>query len=302
MHDASWHHDCVSISRFALDASPADLHEAFSRDGAFVLSEVLNGDHLAALQETLRPLITNAPLGTNSFDGFKTRRVFDPLARTRALDDLVLSPVVQRAVQDVLRGAYQFGMTVLSEVQPGEVAQKLHRDAGVYPLPAGFPEVMVNTIWALDAFTPANGATVIVAGSHRDPSARDQEPVVMSPGSVLVYSGRLLHKAGANSSSAPRLGLIVEHVVRWLRPGECHPLAVGPSLAATLPAALQELLGFNQTSDFFGFIAGRSPSEWLASSRSLGCRASSGTRHPAVHIGAMLWNLWIGSVSAYPPE
>ena len=275
MRDPSWHHDCVSISSFGLDASPADLHEAFSRDGAFVLSEVLSANRLAALREAVRPLIRNAPLGTNSFDGFKTRRVFDPLARTRALDDLVLSPVVRRAVQDVLPGAHQFGMTVLSEVQPGEAAQKLHRDAGVYPLPADFPEVMVNTIWALDAFTPANGATVIVAGSHRDPSARDQEPVVMSPGSVLVYSGRLLHKAGANSSSAPRLGLIVEHVVRWLRPGECHPLAVGPSLAATLPAALQELLGFNQTSDFFGFIAGQSPREWLASSRSLGCRASS---------------------------
>jgi hypothetical protein len=76
-----------------------DLHEAFSRDGAFVLSGVLDRERLAALREALRPLITNAPLGTNSFDGFRTRRVFDPLARTRALDGLVLSPVVQRAIQ-----------------------------------------------------------------------------------------------------------------------------------------------------------------------------------------------------------
>jgi hypothetical protein len=254
----------VGISSFAPGASPGDLHEAFSRDGAFVLSGVIDRERLAALREALRPLITSAPLGANSFDGFRTRRVFDPLARTRALDDLVLSPVVQRAIQDVLPVGYQLGMTVLSQVQPGEVAQKLHRDAAAYPLPADFPEVMVNTIWALDAFTPANGATVIVAGSHRDPSARDQEPAVMSPGSVLVYSGRLLHKAGPNSSAAPRLGLIVEHVVRWLRPADCHPLAVGPALAATLPASLQELLGFNQASDFFGFIAGQPPRDWLA--------------------------------------
>jgi ectoine hydroxylase-related dioxygenase (phytanoyl-CoA dioxygenase family) len=255
----------VGISSFAPDASPADLREAFSRDGAFVLSDVLDRERLTTLREALRPLITNAPLGANSFDGFKTRRVFDPLARTRSLDDLVLNPVVQRAIQDLLPACYQLGMTVLSEVQPGEVAQKLHRDAAVYPLPSDFPEVMVNTIWALDAFTSANGATVIVAGSHRDPSARDQEPAVMSPGSVLVYSGRLLHKAGLNSSAGPRLGLIVEHVVRWLRPAECHPLAVGPALAATLPAALQELLGFNQANDFFGFIAGQSPRDWLSS-------------------------------------
>jgi hypothetical protein len=32
------------------------------------------------------------------------------------------------------------------------------------------------------------------------------------------------------------------------------------------PAALQELLGFNQASDFFGFIAGQSPRDWLAAS------------------------------------
>lgn len=176
----------MGISSFAPDASPADLREAFSRDGAFVLSDVLDRERLTTLREALRPLITNAPLGANSFDGFKTRRVFDPLARTRSLDDLVLNPVVQRAIQDLLPACYQLGMTVLSEVQPGEVAQKLHRDAAVYPLPSDFPEVMVNTIWALDAFTSANGATVIVAGSHRDPSARDQEPAVMSPGSVLV--------------------------------------------------------------------------------------------------------------------
>ena len=108
-------------------------------------------------------------------------------------------------------------MTVLSEVQPGEAAQKLHRDAGVYPLPADFPEVMVNTIWALDAFTPANGATVIVAGSHRDPSARDQEPVVMSPGSVLVYSGRLLHKAGRRGTRRLDRSADREDTVRRVR-------------------------------------------------------------------------------------
>jgi hypothetical protein len=100
---------------------------------------VLGSQALAALREALGPLIRSAPLNTNSFDGFKTRRVFDPLARTRALDDLVLNPVVQRAVQDVLPSGYQFGMTVLSEVQPGEAAQKLHGDASVYPHPVGFP-------------------------------------------------------------------------------------------------------------------------------------------------------------------
>ena len=59
-------------------------------------------------------------------------------------------------------------------------------------------------------------------------------------------------------------GSIIEHVARWLRPAECHPLAVGAELAARLPLEMQELLGFNQTSEYFGFIAGASPADWLA--------------------------------------
>jgi len=40
-------------------------------------------------------------------------------------------------------------MTILSEVLPGEKAQPPHRDAGVYPLPPDFAEVMVNTMQEL---------------------------------------------------------------------------------------------------------------------------------------------------------
>jgi len=43
----------------------------------------------------------------------------------------------------------------------------LHRDQSVYPLPPDFPPVVVNTMWALDDFTEANGATRLVPGSHR---------------------------------------------------------------------------------------------------------------------------------------
>ncbi len=195
--------------------------------------------------------------------------MFDPLARTRVLDDWVLHPLLTATVQALI-GPSQFGMTILSEVQPGEVAQFLHRDAAIYPLPAEVGPVEVNTIWAIDEFTRANGATVLVPGSHvggTRPSAYDGESLTvatMSAGSVLVYDGRVVHGAGANTTTSACLGLIVEHTVRWLRPAENHSLAVAPTVVATLPAPLQELLGYNQHSAFLGFVAGRPPGEWLA--------------------------------------
>jgi len=254
----------VPISTFDADSPTADLKETLDRDGVLVVRGLLTPSELEAVRTGVRALVSTAPLGDNRFDGFKTRRIFDPLARTRLLDSLVLHPVVQGLVKATLSWPYQLGMTVLSEVQPGEVAQVQHRDGAVYPLPAEFPEVMVNTIWALDEWRFENGATMVVPGSHHDRALRTAEPAVMPAGSALVYAGGLLHGAGANPAATPRLGLIVEHVARWLRPAECHPLSVGPDLAATLVPDLQELLGFNQTNEYFGFIAGQPPLAWLS--------------------------------------
>lgn len=228
-----------------------------------VVRSLLAPSDLQAVRDEVGSLATTASLGDNRFDGFKTRRIFDPLARTRILDSLVLHPVVRALVKAALSWSYQLGMTVVTEVQPGEVAQVQHRDGAAFPLPAEFPEVMVNTIWAFEEFRVDNGATMVVPGSHRDRELRLAEPAVMPAGSVLVYVGGLLHGAGANEAATPRRGLIVEHVARWLRPAECHPLSVGPALAATLAPDLQELLGFNQTNQYFGFIAGRPPRVWL---------------------------------------
>lgn len=240
------------------------LLEVLADQGIVVLEGVLDGYSLRRVRHECERVLEPAPLGDNQFDGYRTRRVFDPLRRTRILDDLVLHPTIHAAVSGALSWPYQFGMTILSQIGPGESPQRAHRDAAVYPLPKDFPEVMVNTIWALDDFTPENGATVVAPGSHKNSEMRDLVPATMSAGSVMIYFGRLLHGAGGNTTSdTTRLGLIVEHVARWLRPAECHPLAVGTDVAASVPKDLQELLGFNQTNEFFGFINGKPPAHWL---------------------------------------
>lgn len=254
----------MSVATFPPDLSTQPLVAALLDQGVVVVEDVIGKAVLPALRGETGRLVSSEPFGSNGFDGYRTRRVFDPFRRTRALDEIVLRPLLHDVLQRVLTWPYQFGMTILSQIYPGEVAQPSHRDAAVYPLPQDFPEVMVNTIWALDDFTAENGATMVAPGSHRDAGIKDLVPVVMAAGSVMIYSGRLRHGAGANGSDTTRLGFIVEHVVRWLRPADCHPLAVGPEIAATLEPQLQELLGFNQTSEYFGFVNGRPPAEWLA--------------------------------------
>jgi ectoine hydroxylase-related dioxygenase (phytanoyl-CoA dioxygenase family) len=160
---------------------------------------------------------------------------------------------------------YQLSAPVGIQIGPGENAQVLHIDQSVYPLPSRQPAVVVNTMWPLDDFSAANGATRLVPGSHRwgDDRRPDADPEIvvaeMPAGSVMFYLGNLWHGGGANTTERPRLGVILEFVVSWLRPQENHYLAVPRSVVRQLPERLQELLGYNIYPPFLGYVDGRHP-------------------------------------------
>lgn len=203
----------------------------------------------------------------NDFDGRRTRRVYSLLSRVGSFEPLLLHPEVHHLVTVRLGEVYQFGMLFLSAVDPGQGAQPLHFDAGVYPLPREV-EAQTNVIWALDDFTADNGATVIAPGSHRWASGRRPEPpelvpAVMPAGSALVYSGRLWHAAGHNGAGTTRRALIGEHVLPWLRPADNHILATGVDRLRSLTPELRRLAGVAPASEYLGFVAGQDPDEWL---------------------------------------
>jgi ectoine hydroxylase-related dioxygenase (phytanoyl-CoA dioxygenase family) len=193
--------------------------------------------------------------------------VWAPLAVTRCLDGAALDEVVLGAAETAIGPGAQFGNTCAIEVHPGQGAQALHYEQGIYPLPRD-RDVMLTALWALDDFTAENGATRVVPGSHRRPAGRpaagEAVAAEMPAGSVLLFSGRLYHGAGANVTGRPRLGVVIDYLQPWLRPCEAHTLSADPAEAARLPPRLQELLGFNQASPYLGFVNGRHPREWLA--------------------------------------
>lgn len=193
MHDAALDSDLVALKE----------------DGFVVLQGLLSDAELGAAREHADDLLRGAGWSDNDFDGRRTRRVYSLLSRIGSLEPLLLHPEVHRLVTARLGKVYQFGMLFLSAVDPGQGAQQLHFDAGVYPLSREV-EAETNVIWALDDFTTSNGATLIAPGSHRWPAERRPRPqelvsAVMPAGSALVYSGRLWHAAG-HTAPRPRAG------------------------------------------------------------------------------------------------
>jgi ectoine hydroxylase-related dioxygenase (phytanoyl-CoA dioxygenase family) len=213
----------------------------------------------------LSALLSSVGWGSG-FDGTRTKRIWALLAKTRCMDQAALDPLVLDVVEQAIGPGTQFSITFATEVHPGQSAQVLHYDQAIYPLPRD-RDVMLTAIWALDDFTASNGATQVVPGSHQPATSKPDPgravPVDMAAGSVLLFSGRLYHGAGANTSAQTRLGVVIDYQQPWLRPCEAHTISADPAQVRQLPQRLQELLGYNQPSPYLGFINGQHPRRWL---------------------------------------
>jgi ectoine hydroxylase-related dioxygenase (phytanoyl-CoA dioxygenase family) len=247
----------------------AEVARRLTDDGYVVVSGLMSEHDLAAARADLGRVLDATPTGRNPFEGFDTQRIYALFAKTRTFDRAATDPLLLSVLDEVL-GHYQLSAPVGIRIGPGERAQILHRDDAVYPLPQPCPPVVVNTMWPLDEFTEANGATRFIPGSHRWEPGRTPEPTdevavaTMSPGSVMFYLGSLWHGGGANTTGAPRLGVILEYAAAWLRPQENHCLAVPRSVVRDLPQRLQELLGYNIYPPFLGYVNGTHPRRVLA--------------------------------------
>jgi len=262
------------LQRLGADEATVErITAALDAEGCVVVERFVDEAKVAALKAELAPHRQQTPQGRNDFEGFDTKRIYALFAKTRGFDELAIHPLLLGVLDHVL-GHYQLSGPVGIDIGPGESAQGLHRDDVVYPLSWPHPQVVLNTMWALDDFTEANGATLIVPGSHRSspaerPSDDDAIAATMPAGSVMFYVGTVWHGGGANRTDERRLGVILEYAASWLRAQENHVTAVPVDVARTLEPRLQELLGYNIYPPFLGYVDGRHPR------RALGDRATS---------------------------
>ena len=241
-----------------------DVAAQLMTDGYVIVTGLLTQGGAAAAHADLERVLATTRTGRNSFEGYDTQRIYALFAKTRMFDALATDPLLLGVLDQAL-GHYQLSAPVGICIGPGEKAQVLHRDDAIYPVPEPHPPLVVNTMWPLDDFTVENGATRFIPGSHRwEPGRRpgpdDQvETAVMAPGSAMFYLGSLWHGGGANQTSRPRLGVILEYAAGWLRPQENHCLAVPREVVRELPERLQELLGYNIYPPFVGYVDGSHP-------------------------------------------
>jgi len=266
--DLARRHRAVPSSGAAVPAPvvEADL-DAVTRDGYVVLEGLLDEAECAAVRDAVAPLLDRT--GRNTFEGARTQRAYGVLARTRACDRMVDHPRVLALLDRLLLPNYLLSQLQVINILPGEEAQLLHPDDAVYPVPRPRPPLGAATVWAVDAFTAENGATVVLPGSHRwgddrTPDRTDARlPATMAPGSCVLFVGTLWHGGGANRSDRARLALTAQYCQPWLRPQEAFTLSTGRDTARAVSADIRRMLGYSIHPPFVGMVDGMHPQRLL---------------------------------------
>ncbi|MEL6856850.1 MAG: phytanoyl-CoA dioxygenase family protein [Pseudomonadota bacterium] len=245
------------------DAAPEALADALKTDGACIIEGVLSKTGLTQMKEQCLPFITATETGRDDFTGRKTTRTGALVARSAACRDAVMHPTIVNGAKTFLKPyceTIQLHLTQFIRIQPGQPVQPLHRDRlawGGYLMPTLEPQF--NTIWAVTDFTRENGATNVIPGSNlwdadRKPSRDDVDYAEMAAGSVLVYSGSVVHSGGANVSDQDRIGLNITYALGWLRQEENQYLSCPPEIAKDFDPELQAMLGYAMGSYALGYF------------------------------------------------
>lgn len=246
------------------DSSSDEIVQVVQADGACIVDRALDVGRLDAINAELEPWMARTLHGNDEFVGHRTRRTGALVARSPLCRELVMDPTVVAAANGYLQpfcNRIQVHLTQTIAIDPGETAQLLHRDRlawGGY-IPRSI-EPQLNTIWALTDFTTENGATNVIPGSHlwddeRKPDRSECVQAEMSAGSVLVYSGSVVHSGGANLSDATRVGLNITYCLSWLRQEENQFLSCPPEVARDLDPALTDLLGYTMANYALGYYS-----------------------------------------------
>ena len=202
-----------------------DTEKAFlDEHGYLSLGQILSAEQVQTICDRLQELMEEEgeQAGSELLDSPYIRhpkevgadRLADLVNKDPLFDIFYTHPRVLAGVAHVVGPELKLSSLNYRAALPGHGHQKLHADWHEAVIPGDYK--VCNTIWLLDDFSAANGATRLVAGTHRsgilpqeeleDPWAtHPDEMIVEAPtGTVVIFNSHTWHGGTDNHTDAPR--------------------------------------------------------------------------------------------------
>ncbi len=211
----------ISDSLRALGATAELLsnhdREQLDTEGFLQIPHALSPEQVRQIRQRLDVLLAQegAEAGKEVHQEPGTERLANLVNKGAEFDVFYTHPRVLAAVAHVLRGDLKLSSLNARFASPGEGLQGLHADWGRLETPGDWQ--VCNSIWLLDDFTPENGATRAVPGSHlwgpklpsdemADPrDTHPNEQLLLAPaGTVFVFNSHTWHGGTRNRTDRPR--------------------------------------------------------------------------------------------------
>jgi ectoine hydroxylase-related dioxygenase (phytanoyl-CoA dioxygenase family) len=168
----------------------------------------------------------------------------------------IVLPQVVECVRQVLGPRIKLSSLNARSADPNTtVPQPLHVDMSALPDEQGY--WVCNAVWMLDDFTPENGATRVIPGSHKW-RQRPQDVlddllaphpaevlVVGKAGSIAVMNAHVWHGGTGNRTSAPRLAMHAFYCRRDKPQQQYQKRLLRPEVQDRLTPELREMLALD---------------------------------------------------------
>jgi ectoine hydroxylase-related dioxygenase (phytanoyl-CoA dioxygenase family) len=231
----------TEVERGALDADRAEAAAAaLWEDGAVVLADVVDREHLRVLREQMEAELpelvrrgrTNGPAGHYAQG--------PPVAAPFVFADVLANRIAVQVSQIAVGYSLQLTLLNANSIVPCTEAQNLHRDQG--NLWKDMPET--HRPWNIAVHVPLtdatadNGATEVWPGTHRlahkgpvptddaelEARAASSPPVALTcpAGGIILRDNRAWHRGMPNRTDQPRIMLSLIYAAAWSRSGPIH--------------------------------------------------------------------------------
>ena len=241
----------------------SSIKDTFDKEGCVLVKDVISRELAFKIRERVVRLAADEKESGESYtykfdESGKTQRVWNLVNKGKVFRDLLEIDLVDEIMnyifdRDTTHQKYHLSSFQANILYPGCDRQKLHVDT---PIPQPMPPypVKANSIWLLDDFTEENGATEYIAGSQKNPNkpTADEDKALEvlkatgTAGSVLFTHGNLWHRAGANKSSKPRIGLLCSFAASYaleIAHEEDQSIIIGNDIKDGMSDRLKRIIG-----------------------------------------------------------